>query len=270
MEILSFHRSKKVKRSVATENYFSDLTIGYNKGWENEEAMGLDEPNTKTTFGTAITRIKNSFQAICDYITASYAKEFIRRKPKTLYPTTDHKNDKEIFMMDLKRGSGGIFLERKWQDDFQEEPEGIFSPETAVNLRFTPFNMLLRHGWVVASGLYRHYVNKYTRYLSSEGNSGLITKLNGGNEYSENGNVLNSELERPRFIPEWIEFEYPCDFETMQQVEGYFVNPSNGKKIPNFYGLVQFENENGDLEKGYLFNLKPNGEGKWKLLKANR
>ena len=41
-----------------------------------------------------------------------------------------------------------------------------------------------------------------------------------------------------------------------------------GKKIPNLYGCVEFINERGELEKGFLINLKPNKNGNWKLLKT--
>jgi hypothetical protein len=43
---------------------------------------------------------------------------------------------------------------------------------------------------------------------------------------------------------------------------------TNGKQ--NYYGLVQFINEKNEIEFGYLWDLKPNKEGKWKLLKANK
>ena len=54
----------------------------------------------------------------------------------------------------------------------------------------------------------------------------------------------------------------------MQQVSGTSI--ILGKKIQNFYGLVEFTNERNETEKGFLMNLKPNGKGSWKLLKANR
>lgn len=260
------NKVKKLKRSVAKEYYFSSLDVGYSKGWDNEEAMGLDEYNTKSNFLTNITKLKNKYSKISKYIAASYAKEFIRRKPKSLYPTEDHRNDKEIFVMDLKRGVNG-FEERLWQQDFEKEPSGVFSPETATNLRFSPFNILLRHSWVIASGLTK-YATKYIRFGSSEGNSNLKTKLNNGLEYSENRNIINSELQRPRFIPEWIEFEHEVNFEINQALEG--TTKINSRDIPNVYGLIEFINDENELEKGYLFSLKPNGSGKWRLLKANR
>ncbi|WP_438423264.1 hypothetical protein [Aquimarina macrocephali] len=258
---------KKVKRSVAKEYYYSGLEFGYVKGGEYEEAMGLDEYNATSTFTTSITRLKKIFRMVSVYRSDPYGIEFTRRKPKSEFPTEDNRSDKDIFMLDLKRWQGNTFRQRKWEDDFEKKPTGIFSPETATNLRFSPFNVMLRHGWVIASGLTK-YINDYVRYGSSTANSGLKTKLRGGNEYAENKNIKNSQLPRPRYLPEWIEFEHIVDFEVMQQIEG--TTNILGKTIPNVNGLVEFVNEDNEIEKGFLFNVKPNGSGKWKLLKANR
>ena len=257
----------KIKRSAAKEFYYSALEFGYSKGGEYEEAMGLDEYNAKSTFTTVINRVKKTYRKISKYRTDSYGMEFARRKIKNKFSTQDSPYDKDIFVLDLKQWYGNIFKQRQWSDDFSQKPTGTFSPETATNLRFSPFNMMLRHGWVVVSGLTK-YLTGYVRYASSTANSGLKTKLKASNQYAENGNIINAELPRARYLPEWIEFEHIVDFETIRQVEG--VTTILGKKIPNFYGLVQFTNENNEIEKGYLFSLKPNGGGKWKLLKANR
>ena len=170
-----------------------------------------------------------------------------------------------FFLLDLKPGENQL-EQRKWRDDLEKPPTGIFSPETATNLRFSPFNMLLRHGWVIASSLTKFATEKI-RYGSSTANSQMKTKLTGGNEYADNGDIINSELTRARFVPEWIEFEHECSFDIMQMVQG--TTKINGKVIQNFYGTIQFINEKNQIEKGFLFNLKPN-EGKWKLLKSNR
>lgn len=258
---------KNIKRSVATNYYFSSLEFGNEKGGSYDEACGLDEYNSKSTFTTIINRVKENYSKISKYRFDSYGMEFARRKPKSLNDTEDTSYDTDIFIMDLKRSATSIFKERKWQDDFEQVPTGIFSPETATNLRFSPLNCLLRHSWWFSGGL-KKYATDYIRYGSSVANSQLKTKLIGGNEYSENGNIINSELQSARFFPEWIEFEYKCDFDVMQLVEG--TTTIAGKKIKNFYGLVEFINENNEKEKGFLFNLKPNGKGTWKILKANR
>jgi hypothetical protein len=169
--------------------------------------------------------------------------------------------------MDLKRGASGIFEQRKWQDDMEMQPTGVFNPDSATNLRFSPVNCLLRHSWWFGGG-FKKYITDYVRYGSSTANSQLKTKLIGKNEYSENGNIINSELATARFFPEWIEFEAKCSFDVLKQVEGTTIIA--GKEIKNFYGLVEFINEDNEKEKGFLFNLKPNGKGQWKLLKSNR
>jgi len=264
-----------VKRSVAPNYYYSGIDIGYAKGGDYSEAMGLDEYNTRSTFTTFIKRLKNTFSEISDYRADSYGKEFARRKPYSLFPTQDTGYDNDIFVQDLKRstfdnGSNTepqyIFEERKWQDDFEQPPTGVYSPETATNLRLSPFNMLLRHGWEIASGL-KKYSNEFVRYASSVANSELVTKLIGGTERAENGNIQNSQLERPRYLPETIDFTHAITPEIMRQIEGYTI--VNNKRKPNIYGLVEFIDENNDIKKGYFLNLKPN-EGKFKLLIANR
>lgn len=256
----------KVKRSIATDFYCSGIEAGFEKGGEYEEAMGLDEYNTQSNFITAITRVQNTFSFLSKYRADAYGMEFARRKQKDAYPTEDTSYDKDIFLLDLKR-FGLDFIQRKWQDDFEEAPEGVFSPETATNLRFSPVNIILRHGWKIAAGLTK-FSSKYLRYGANEANSNLTTKLIGGKKYRENDDIRNSDLDRARFIPQWLEFEHEVDFEILEQLEG----STNilGENVPNIYGLVEFKNENNESEKGFLFNLKPNGAGEWKLLKANR
>lgn len=128
-------------------------------------------------------------------------------------------------------------------------------------------NCLLRHSWWFSGG-FKKYATDYVRYGSSVANSQLKTKLIGKPKYAENGNIVNSELSRARFFPEWIEFEHLVDFDIAQQLEG--TSTILGKKTPNFYGLIEFTNEKNEIEKGYLFSVKPNGNGQWKILKSNR
>mgnify|MGYP001599966808 CR=1 FL=1 len=256
---------KKLTRTTATEYYWPSIEVGYENGGDNEEAQGLDEPNGKSNFTTFINKGKNTFSQLSKYIGGMYAMEFTRRKPLSLFPTEDTKYDTDVFLLDLKPGNN-ILEQKKWQDDLEKAPTGIFSPETATNLRFSPFNMLLRHGWVLASGLTKFATEKI-RYGSSTANSQMKTQLKGSFEYAENGDIINAELKKARFVAEWIEFEHECTFDIMQMVQGTTI--INGKVIQNFYGTIQFINEKNQIEKGFLFNLKPN-DGKWKLLKSNR
>ena len=262
---------KKVKRLISIKHFYSSILIGYEKGGSYEEAYGLDEYNGQSNFTTVISKITNVFSKLSKYNADSYGLEFCRRKYKLRYATEDTKYDGYIFKVDLKRGISSIFNLRKWPDDFEQEPTGTFSPETAYNLRLTPFNCLLRHGWEISAGLTKN-ITDYVRYASSTASSRLKTKLNvssggNGNEYAENGNIINSELPRSRYVPEIVEFEHQVTFDIGQQLQGTTI--VLGKEIQNIYGCVEFINENNKIEKGFLMNLKPNGNGKWKLLKVN-
>jgi hypothetical protein len=260
-----------VKRSVATEYYFSSVEAGFESGGNYEEAQGLDEPNGTSKFTTIINKVKETFSLLSKYRADSYGMEFARRKPFVEYGTTDTSYDSDIFLNDMKPLQNGIYGQRKYQDDFDVIPTGIFSPETATNLRFSPVNIILRNSWWIANCL-RKFSTDYVRYASSSANSKLKTKLKvlsggNGNEYSEDGNILNSELHKSRFVPEYIEFEHELDFYINEKLETF--TDFQGKKIPNLYGLIEFINERNEIERGYFINLKPNDKGIWKLLKAN-
>lgn len=264
---------QNLKRSVAGDYYYSGIEAGYEKGGEYEESMGLDEYNGRTNFSTVINKVKNIFTILSPYRTDSYGAEFARRKTKRYYPTTDTRYDNDIFQFDLKINKYnflGFEIEipmlRKWADDFETEPENVYSPETAYNLRYSPANLILRHGWNIATAVIK-YPNDYLRYGSSNANSNLKTKLIGGAEVVDNEDILNSTLDKARFKPEWVEFEHICDFGVMDQVQGH--SNISGEEIPNFYGLVEYRINETDTERGYLFNLRPNGVGDWKILRAN-
>lgn len=270
----------------------SAIEIGYEKGGTYDEAMGLDEYNAKSNFMTCITGVVQKYVKIARWRADAYGKEFARRKPRFRFSTTDTNYDTDNFILDLKRlGVSAIFpelyAERKWQDDFSEEPEGVYDPASATNLRFSPFNLILiRHAWIISAG-FTKFLNKYLMYGSSTANSRLKTKLRTDNDYRldasatpgngfsyqengfDNGSkvIVNSELKIPRFVSEYIEFDHAVDFSIMQMIEGR--TDIGGKMVDNKYGLVRFKKQNGQHGFGYLMSCKPNGAGRFKLLLAN-
>jgi hypothetical protein len=249
-----------IKRYPAKEYFYSGIEVGYEKPNDSqlyEEAMGLDEYNTKTTLTTVINRIQNTLSLLSKYRGDSYGKEFARRKPISTHPTDDSRYDSDIFVSDVE-WNGTNLRESKWSDDFDSLPTGVFSPETATNLMFSPMRILLKHGKYIKSGLTKYY-NDFTRYSSSLGNSNLTT-VKDGITLSENQNILNKDLGKAVYTAEWIEFKTDVPQSVKEQIKGY----TSG--VPNVYGLIEFENENGQLEKGYLFEYKQN-DGEFKILK---
>ncbi len=247
-----------VKRTVATEFYYSSAIFGSEKGGDYEEANGLDEFNTQTTYTTSITRLTKIYEKIAKYRKDGTGKELARRKPYATFATTDTPYDNDIWMLDLKTGSYGQY-EEKGAEQYTSVT-GIYSPETSNSFYFSGKSSLLRHGKMLSPSL-ELQPNKSIRFGSSKYNSDL--HLNG---IGERDPVLNKDLDRKLFTPDWIEFNYKCDFELMKQLNSKSV--FTGTEVLNFYGLIEFINESGEKETGFLFNLKPNGEGNWKLLKS--
>lgn len=255
-----------VKRSIASDLHFSSIEVGYDFDGEYEEQQGLDEYNIKNIYTTHITKSDKKYEKISKYRADSYGIEFARRKPADKFGTEDSQYDQKNFLLDMKQSLTDVFEMRKYTDDMVDDklPSGIYSPETAQNLRLSPLNNLMRHSWYIRAGLEK-YLDKYVRYSSTKGNSSLVTKPEEfGIELKENGILHNNLLKRSLINPIWIEFEHPVDKDLSMQIFG----KTNGKQ--NFYGLVQFINEKNEVEFGYLWDLKPNGNGNWKILKANK
>lgn len=272
-----FVKVSNEKETDIEKEFYSEIEIGSDKGGEYEEAMGLDEYNTKTSFSTIITETMYVFKSISKYRKDPYGLTFAARDQKARNPTKDSKYDRHIWLVDLKRSVTNIFQLRLWEDDFEKEPTGVYSPETAFNLRLSPVNtMLLYHGWKIAGSLTK-YPFDYIRYGSSVANSKLTTKLRsdlypgiGGVERSENGSpidgstevIQNKDLSRAISVPALLKFEYPMDYELRKQILG--TTKILGKEIPNIYGVFEYMSQDGTIKKGHLEEIKGNKEFKFK------
>lgn len=258
----------KVKRTPALEFVYSTIKSGYKKpSGDNlyEEVNGLNEFNTINEYTTPITREVKDYSIESPYRADSEGKELTFRQNIVENPTSDYRTDKTIFNLDLKESGTSVFEERTWQDDYEEAPKNVFSPDTVTGLRLTPFRNMSRHFWFLNSA-FTKFTDKYIRYSNTRGNSELITKKVVEDEVKENGNYQINSLENAIFVNEWIEFEYPLTFDLLEQVNGK--TQVDGRNIPNTYFKISFINEFNRKEYGYLFDLKPNKQGKWKLLKA--
>ena len=93
-----------VKRKAASDMYYANMSYGYDKPKNDrmyEEAMGLDEYNTNTSYTNPITRVDKKYDKVSKYRADPYGKEFARRKPKLNFPEQDTRYDKDIFILDL-------------------------------------------------------------------------------------------------------------------------------------------------------------------------
>ena len=258
----------QVVRYPLTEETYSSIKMGYKKpSGDNlyEEAQGLDEPNILNSYNTPIVRVENDYDKTSDFRADSYGKEFARRQLNETDPTKDTRYDKSIFVLDLKETSGDLLTERTWPDDFETEPENVYSPDTITNLRLSPLNNLLRHGKVIRSFTNLFREDSIT-FNNGVGNVLLKTQPSGGVERAENDSILINDLDFPLFENEVIEFKSKVTFDVLQQLYGKTL--VGDRLVQNFFGKVRFVNEFGEKEDGYILEVQPNKEGNWKLIKA--
>lgn len=264
----------KVKRSVDKALFFSGITVGYNKGGNYENEIGLDEPNTRTESVTPIRKSANKYKKESSNRADEYALEIARRKPQSFFPEEDTRYDEHNWYLDIVRDGenplASTFKQAFWTDRLEELPSGVLSPQTFRSMLFTPLRILLRHGWVLRAGM-EPYVAKFIRYISSVANTELGMKFKGEVERKENSDILVNDLERSRFLPEIIEFEHVVSEDLIDEVFGKTRTLVNGEyeDVQNYYFKMEWFNEDGNIERGYLLSLKPKGNGKWKFLKAN-
>lgn len=269
----------KVKRTVDKDLFFSGMSFGYDKAGDYEDSMGLDEPNTRTDYVTPIRKSTKKFIKTSKIRTDEYGMELARRKPQLTFPDEDTRYDEGNWFLDLKRVDGALGYEQREgytdgldiTDRLQELPTGIHSPETYRSMHFTPLRMLFRHAWVFRSGMEK-YLNKVIKYISAVSNSQLTTWTIGDSQpYAENDDIDISKLERSRFLPEIVEFTHPVDDNLMDLINSKtkLIYGGEEEDIPNVYFKFEYINEKDNLERGYLLNLKPNKEGKWKMQLSN-
>lgn len=253
-EVIFLGEVDNIEREIVEKEHFSSIEIGYDFDGKYEEVNGLDEYNIKNTYSTCIDTTDNTLKAISKVRADAYGITLAQLKPFEDFPKLDTAYDKENFLFDAKLITGNNYELRHWEDDFDSAPTGIFSPQTAFNLRLSPFNSLLRKGKTISCGLQK-FPTEMLKYSSTEGNSQLITL------YPERAQIQNNVLAVPYYLPEKITFEKKI---TLQQFKLIVDNP---------YYLIKFVNEFGKTEYGFICpgsqGIKPNKEGKFTLIKAN-
>ena len=271
--LLDLGRVENVEETYYRGGLFGKVSTGYEKGGDYEENQGLNEYNTKSDFTHNFKKVDTSYDNLSKVRADTIGIELARRKNRLNAPDEDTRYDKDNFIVDaystpVREFIGGVltreytlYVNRPYTFDFEQLPTGIFSPETAYNLRVTPRNNLQRvsnyFSWLASYG------SKVTQFISGTRNTELTTKLNGQPIIKENDNILNSTLRKPLLLPTQVTFSRklnPQEFETL-------VGTTNG--VPNWYKMLSFIDDLGQLNYGFLLEYEPNDEGKFTLLKVN-
>ncbi|CAL2055967.1 hypothetical protein [Tenacibaculum sp. 190524A05c] len=257
----------EIEVTPAIDFLYSNYEFGYKKGGDGyEEATGIGEYNGKASYSNILDHVERNLSVLSEIRGDSSMPEFARRKHKTTHPLDDTRYDMDNVFIDALESETDVLIERKWQHDFDKQPEGIYDPDSATNLRFTPSKMRDRRKLFLASSLY-HHQNSSIRFTSSNCNSNLIT-LSNGIESNEKGDKKVSDYGKPRFKPYWVKFTHPVSYSISKRLRSKVI--IDGKERYVFYGMIRYRVAENVYQYGYLFEVKEKGKGEWKVLLANR
>jgi len=253
-----------VSEQVEPKMFISSIKIGPTKGGDYELGYGLDEPNISAEFVTPLLKTDLKWTKDSKYRSDETASEDLRRNPEFLAPKDDRTGDEHIWLLDLTDpdiNNLHLFSQLTWEDSLIGLPTGIDNPESYHSWKFTPKRCLLRQGWVLRSGMeHQTYMNKKISLASSNANVNLECQMtNEPFPVNESTPIRVRQLERPRLLPVTKKFTHPISDELLDVIQGTTTVLINGEQeeVPNWYFKMQWINENGDIETGYLKSVKP-------------
>lgn len=236
--VLDTYNVGYINREVDKSQFFNVIESGFNK-WEAENVNGLNEPNGKRQYSTALKTVGEEYKITTSFIAASQVMEVTRRKSDE--KTTDTQHDKNIFLLCVKRtlsGNQPVELNLLENDENFTSVTGIIEPSTVVNLRISPTMNMLRHGILINSGLIKYPGTDY-KLTSSEGNITMETQAigNWAGDYnlqllSEGQDIIWTYDERQETVPLFsgniLKCRVPMSFTSYVAIKNN-VKDSNGK-----------------------------------------
>lgn len=165
---------RDIVRKYDDNRVFKSVKIGYKK-WQSEDIAGIDDPQTKHTYATILTKGGKEITLESEFIAASLAIETTRRK--TREKSADYKFDNDTFIIAINPDPITISPETSPNvtdyvpelDENFDAVENLLNSDTRYNLRLTPArNFLEWRDWLSAS--LQPYLSSSFKFASGEGN----------------------------------------------------------------------------------------------------
>jgi hypothetical protein len=227
---------------------FNSVKNGY-PIFDYEQENGRDEVNTEYQFTNALQAVKKELNLVSKYYAGAYFAEFARRLSIINTGTSDTKYDGKICFIDLIKQEDGSLISRRLEGILFVE--GIFSPETAINLRIAPGQNMLR--WKKYLNIPLDKKDKVYYFQSKDKNASLnlVTTL-GETIDGKDLNTGSAFL----FKPEERQFKCPITIDLLFAI------------LANPLGIVHYTYE-GEKFFDYLFEVDAEtdkGQAVWRTL----
>jgi hypothetical protein len=259
-ELLRLDAIPESNKEVEEARHYAKIKVGYKK-WEVENINGLDEINSNREYRTSLTLVSNELDITSNLIAGSYAIEVTRKQSFAESGGADTKYDNETFVICVERDPNPYY-------DFGVEQgnilhaSNIFSPDTLYNYRISPVRNLMRwYRSIVPS--YANYADTTNKLFFGSGTGNLTAQGEmesnfckieptsaGYNEgvIKENQDLYITNFSGSEYAPLWrnesVPFEYPLSVADYQRIK---LNP---------YGYISFQCGAGELEKGWIKEIK--------------
>jgi hypothetical protein len=241
-EILRLDNVLDINRTLASEDFFNLIEVGYAK-YDFNKLSHLDEFNTKRQFTLPITQISRTLSYLSPFIASGYTIELVRRD-RDLNLSRDNQADNDLYIIQLTGTEGSFSIDLN--TDFTIAT-GVISPTTIYNKKLSPARMLRNHGNEIRSITEKMKDTGMLKFSYSEGNSGMSTQLS--TETSpvvENADVAIKDLNKPQFLSDIYSFKAKL---TRQQLLDLFANP---------YGYISFSHTTTDHMQMYILDATRN------------
>jgi hypothetical protein len=231
----------------AKDFLFNSIKCGYPKN-EYEEENGRDEFNTTYQYTNSLQAVKKELDLVSKYYGDGYGIEFARRESIITTGTKDTKYDDKIFFIDLIKDGDDLITRRQ---EGILHVEGIFSPETAINLRIAAGQNMLRQRKFINIPLDKKEKVYYFQSKDKNASLNLLTELG--------ETVDGQDLQTGSafyFKPEERQFKCPITIETLFAI------------LANPLGIVHYTYE-GEKFFDFLFEVNAEtdkGKSQWRAL----
>lgn len=229
-----------LKVSPTKDFLFNSVIAGY-PPIDYEAVNGRTEFNTEVQYTNSFRSIKKELDIRSVYRGDARGIEEARRLSISTTGTKDTKYDNKIFLIDLIKD--GDDLKTRRQEGILHV-DGIFSAETAYNLRIFPGQNLLR--WQRYLGIPLHRRDKVYFFQAKEKNSGATVVTELGESRDGQDLALSGS---PYFLPEEKAFNAAITLETLS---GIIANP---------LGLIRFTHK-GESFFDYILEVDSETEKK--------
>lgn len=193
---------------------------------------------------------------------------------KTFVVTSKVQNSFELYEVSgatLSSDNGSVMIEQAITEIQSEKDEaftvvtGLFSPETAYNLRFSPKRILYNWSGFLNIGFDKKLdtdVIKTTFIKNNDKMTSMLSLLDPFRGYEptqviEEGGETALQLLRSGksafHEPTFYYFNARMDYDTFNYIKLHLTGEMGG---PNDYGCIQFKNPDGIFEKGHVYSLK--------------